>query len=140
MIKKRQLYIAIDSKSNRVKIEDVDRVDCDVDGDNGEVNRSEKYFCPYCKQEVIPKMGNKKVWHFCHKGEVCEYLNIKKRDKLIDAELDFSDTRGALLSELDIGSDCEDFMCVECKGRFSKKGGIRWKDNEYICRECFMKQ
>ncbi|MCD8296312.1 MAG: hypothetical protein LUC88_01935 [Prevotella sp.] len=32
-----------------------------------------KYYCPYCKQEMIGKRGSKREWHFAHKVKPCSY-------------------------------------------------------------------
>ena len=130
-IKKRQLFQAINKNGKTVLIDKIKNTE--------EQTKSNKYFCPYCKHEVIPKTGEKKVWHFAHKDEICEYLNIKKTDKLNNQKLDFSKEKTISLSELNIGDDCEDFLCNKCKERFRKEIGIKWDGNTYLCKDCFAK-
>ena len=36
---------------------------------------SARYFCPYCRQEMIARRGNIREWHFAHKAERCSYDN-----------------------------------------------------------------
>jgi competence protein CoiA len=39
-----------------------------------EIRSKEKFHCPVCKEEVILKLGSKKIWHFSHlAGGMCEY-------------------------------------------------------------------
>ena len=44
-----------------------------VDIRNTEDNK--KYYCPYCRKEMITKRGNIREWHFAHKKEACSYDN-----------------------------------------------------------------
>jgi predicted RNA-binding Zn-ribbon protein involved in translation (DUF1610 family) len=124
-MKKRQLFVALDKDGRKVLVDDIDKQSTD------------KFCCPYCKREVIPKQGEKNVWHFAHKEEVCEYLNIKSSDGLADAKLDFSSSPTRSMEGIELGSDSTQFLCVKCKKRFAKAGGIKWQGNEYVCRECF---
>ncbi|MBW2967274.1 hypothetical protein KY362_02195 [Candidatus Woesearchaeota archaeon] len=124
-MKKRQLFVANNKAGVRVNIDSIDRA------------AKEDYFCPYCNKEVVARLGSQKVWHFAHKGEVCEYLNIKSSDGLSDSKLDFSGVATVDLDAVDIGMESKDFLCVQCKKRFNKHSGLKWKGNEYICRECF---
>ncbi|MFC1741295.1 competence protein CoiA family protein [Nanoarchaeota archaeon] len=124
-MKKRQLYTARDKAGKLVLIDDIDK------GCKG------SYLCPYCKKEVVPKMGDRNVWHFAHKEEVCEYLNIKSSDGLSDGKIEVSESASVGTDSIDIGSDSRDFLCVKCKKRFNKSGGLKWEGNEYICRGCF---
>jgi len=38
-------------------------------------NKGQEYFCPACGAPMIPKKGNKRCWHFAHKGNThnCSY-------------------------------------------------------------------
>jgi len=39
-----------------------------------EIRLREKFYCPECDEEVIMKLGNKKIWHFSHlAGGSCQY-------------------------------------------------------------------
>lgn len=124
-MKKRQLFTAVDENGEKVLVDDVDK----------EARGS--YLCPYCKREVVAKLGEKNVWHFAHKDEVCEYLNLKGSDGSSDSVLDFSDVASVDLDSVDIGTESRDFLCVQCKKRFNKEHGLKWDGNEYVCRECF---
>ena len=33
----------------------------------------QKYYCPYCNNEMITKRGNVRQWHFAHKTDKCSY-------------------------------------------------------------------
>lgn len=35
--------------------------------------KDSKFFCPNCKDEMIPRCGNKNAWHFAHKNAKCQY-------------------------------------------------------------------
>lgn len=126
-MKKRQLFTAMDSLGNKVMIDAIDKESKGI------------YFCPYCKKEVVAKLGDRKVWHFSHKGEVCEYLNLKSSDGSSDSKLDFSGVGSVDIDSIEIGTDSKDFLCVQCKKRFNKDSGHKWKGNEYICKGCFLR-
>ncbi len=124
-MKKRKLFTALDSTENKVLVDSVDK------------ESRGSYLCPYCKKEVVAKLGEKNVWHFAHKGEICEYLNIKSSDGSSDSKLDFSSVKTVDLDSVDLGMDSRQFLCVKCKKRFSKEHGLKWAGNEYVCRKCF---
>lgn len=57
---------AFDDSQNLVKIQDAAKMES-------------KFFCPYCHEEMIRRMGKKREWHFAHKfahnREKCSYNN-----------------------------------------------------------------
>ena len=126
MIKKRQLFIALDADGKKVHVDEVDK------------ESRMGFRCPYCKDSVLPKMGEKNVWHFAHRGAPCGYLLLKVPDGSVDGKLDFSGEKKIDLDSVDIGGECEKFLCVKCKKRSNKESGHRWKGNEFICPECFL--
>lgn len=34
---------------------------------------NQQFFCPHCHNEMIPKRGNIRQWHFAHKSDKCSY-------------------------------------------------------------------
>lgn len=126
---KRQLFYAKDANGVKINIDDVDKTS----------DSTGKYTCPFCKEEVVAKCGEKNVWHFAHKDKVCSYLNIKSGDGLSDGKLEFESESSVDLDSVQIGSDCKDFLCVQCKKKFRKDEGLKWNSTEYVCRDCFGK-
>jgi len=124
-MKKRKLFVALDAAGKKVMVDSVDK------------ESRGTYLCPYCKKEVVARLGEQKVWHFAHKEEVCEYLNMKSSDGSADSKLDLSGVGTVELDSVDMGTDSRDFLCVKCKKRFNKSSGLKWEGNEYVCRECF---
>src|SRR3989338_2694187 len=78
-MRERRLSWALDTDGNKVFIDDL----------KGE-QLSGSFNCPHCFKDVYPKRGEKKVWHFTHKGEECEFvkgLKDKRRDKATEVSL-----------------------------------------------------
>jgi hypothetical protein len=122
----RKLFFAKDKEDNVVII---DRLK------PGIINN--KFSCPHCNEEVIPKMGDTNIWHFAHKGKVCDALIDNKPDETPSKNLfEFTDK---YTDKIDIKlGNSKNFLCKVCKRTFSKESGIRWDDNDYICKECYL--
>ncbi|MBT5023457.1 hypothetical protein HOK51_03905 [Candidatus Woesearchaeota archaeon] len=127
-MKTRQLVIAKDKNGLDVNIDSISN------------SKEDKYYCPYCKQEVIPRRGAKVVWHFAHKDCVCKYLNLKTGDDLSDSTIEIDDIKTVSVSEVEFENKSRYFMCVRCKKKFNKEHGTKWDAKEYICRECFLSE
>lgn len=98
------------------------------------VEKKGLFLCPHCKQEVIPKCGEKNVWHFAHKGETC--LESKGvLDDGLNKEITIDATKS--LSEIEVPEDPTYFMCMKCHKKERKELGIKYSEKEYICRSCF---
>ncbi len=54
-------HFALDFSNNIINIKDVSNLN------------NQKYFCPYCKEEMITKCGKIRQWHFAHKTKKCSY-------------------------------------------------------------------
>ena len=59
----RYQHFAFDVNNNIIDIHNTDKI-CE-----------QRYFCPYCHNEMIAKRGNIRQWHFAHKTEKCSYDN-----------------------------------------------------------------
>lgn len=59
--------------SRRLQHLALDQFDNIVDIQNTEDNK--KYYCPYCRKEMITKRGDIREWHFAHKEKACSYDN-----------------------------------------------------------------
>lgn len=59
---KRYQHFALDENGKIINVHDVK-------------DRHQQFLCPYCKHEMIPKMGDIRDWHFAHKHntEDCDY-------------------------------------------------------------------
>ncbi|HII71757.1 TPA: hypothetical protein HA265_03305 [Candidatus Woesearchaeota archaeon] len=122
---KRRLFIAVDVSGSRYHIDNIDK------------SIPARFMCPYCSQEVIPKQGEKNIWHFAHKDQVCEHLLKMGIDDGENAKLDFKAQPSISVSDIDIGSSSSKFLCVKCKKTFNKEFGKKWDSTEYICNGCF---
>lgn len=56
-------HFALDINNNIVNIKNI------------VVSDKQKYYCPYCHDEMIAKCGNIRQWHFAHKVNKCSYDN-----------------------------------------------------------------
>ena len=118
-MKKRKLFQAIiDNKI--VAIEKVDK------------ENNKKYLCPHCKKEVIPKLGEKNVWHFAHKDKSCDYMNSVDEE---NSELKNFITKTT--SKIEVPEDPNYFLCFKCRKKFPKENAIKWEEKKYLCKNCF---
>jgi len=52
----------------------------------------EKFCCPQCKEEVILKLGTKKIWHFSHlPGSLCEHQHERETNYHLAGKLQLYD-------------------------------------------------
>jgi len=116
---KRKLFYAVDEKGQRVHID--------------RALRESVYSCPKCKKQVVPRMGDEKIWHFSHIGEHCGIENDKS-DDLSNESLDNFATEEP--AKIEIG-ECDDYKCPICREIGKKKSAVKLGDRKYICRECF---
>src|SRR3989338_7772249 len=106
----RKLFYARDINMNIVH---VDRIK----------EKEEIYYCPFCKELVIPRMGEKKVWHFAHVGQTCS----KVAEELANDSLQEFATEVSVISNIEVPQDCSTYLCPFCTKTGSKKYGIAWK-------------
>ncbi|MBT7903601.1 hypothetical protein HN587_07090 [Candidatus Woesearchaeota archaeon] len=121
-MKSRQVVKALDQNNNSIHVDSIPP-------------ESKEFYCPFCKKEVIPRRGEKVVWHFAHKDEVCEFLNLKSKDDLDNATIELEKTIS--INDLEFKPISKYFMCVKCKNKFNKEVGIKWDSSEFICKDCF---
>ena len=114
----RKLFYAIDGKGKRVLIDQI-------------IDRDAEYFCPFCKGKVIPKMGEKNVWHFSHVGESCL---LGKSD--VGADGDLSSFGEGVVDSSEIPFETDKFTCKICNSACSKENGVDL-GNGWICKECY---
>ena len=68
----RKLFVAKDHEGKKIHIDSLHGMDS---------KDHEKFFCPYCSREVIPRFGEQKERHFAHKDGSCGVeLNSKNKD------------------------------------------------------------
>ncbi len=114
----RKLFYAVDKNGNKVLIDSLR----EKEGD---------FFCPFCKKKVVPKMGEKKVWHFAHIGGECvssgyeEGMNRSLGDYKVN-KIDVSD----------IPFETDKFTCKLCGTASMKENGVKLAAG-FICKECY---
>jgi ribosomal protein L37AE/L43A len=117
-----------------------DEVVLHIDSIDKELN--EELFCPFCKEKVIPKQGDMKIWHFAHAGNPCSHsydkLDSEMKRMMTDNKLvsDFVNTSFSV-SKLEVPQDCKEFQCTLCFRIGNKDYGVAWKNNLYLCKTCF---
>ena len=109
--------------------------------DKEEIKEKKKSFlCPHCKQKVMPKMGEKNVWHFAHVDKPCDKLRISS-DNLSSDESKKTKNILSFTKKFKAGNDFkinpDSCQCEFCKKIQSKKYSINWSKNLYICKECY---
>lgn len=127
-MRERKLSWAIDSLGKKIFIEDLKKEE-----------QSQKFNCPHCFLEVFPKRGEKKIWHFAHKGEECEYVQrlSKSHDKGTNSTLfDFS-KKTVALDNMEF-EDSDIFTCALCKKEENKEVGQEWSKRVWICKNCYL--
>ncbi len=109
--------------------------------DKEEIKEKKKSFsCPHCKQKVMPKMGEKNVWHFAHVDKPCDKLRISS-DNLSSDESKKTKNILSFTKKFKAGNDFkinpDSCQCEFCKKIQSKEYSIKWSENIYICKECY---
>ena len=128
-MKTRELFCAVDSAGVRYNIDKLDKTEA----------RNSKFFCPHCDAEVTPKMGEQKIWHFAHKGELCKYLLRKDAVDSAPTTLgDFSE-KTVSVKEFKFSKDPHLFECEKCHTTTNKINGVKWEGDSYICLSCYGK-
>lgn len=117
----RKLFYAKDAIGNRILIDKL-------------LDREQKLFCPHCNEEVIPKMGQKNVWHFSHIGKECKFLskNSTKTENKKFGDYNFSE-----VENIDV-TESNKYCCKICNGTRSKESGRRIKDSIWVCKTCYV--
>ncbi|MFA6089029.1 MAG: competence protein CoiA family protein [Candidatus Woesearchaeota archaeon] len=130
-MRERTLSWAINSTGDKVFIDELKDKDFEA-----------KYNCPHCFCEVIPRRGDKKIWHFSHKGEECEYvkkLKNTKKDTASNSSLSNFMTKGKTIDIKDMDfEDSDIFTCVLCKKEENKEKGTEWSKKVWICKNCYL--
>jgi len=102
-----------------------------------------RYFCPRCGNEVIPRQGSEKAWHFAHKEGRCG----KTRNRMHEhGKTGQSGSRP--LEEYGEGTISQDELqpvadkgfrtCVRCRGGMSKERMQEVHPRTFLCRECYL--
>jgi len=128
-MKDRKLSWAINEDGKKVFIDDIK-----------EHELKQKFNCPHCFGEVIPKRGNIKVWHFSHKGEECDFVknpNIKHKDSSQATSLSSFMTKSTTIDNFEF-EDSDIFTCAICKKEENKENGKEWSMKVWICQNCFL--
>ncbi len=123
MKKDRELFYAKLANGERVMVDSL------VKGD------SRQFFCPHCNAEVVARLGEKKIKHFAHKGQVCEFL--RKPNETPNTKLGKFSSKTVSIKEFEFSKDASIFECTICKKSMNKKLGLQWKDSKWVCKECF---
>lgn len=93
------------------------------------------YFCPFCKERVSPRMGDKRVWHFAHIGNTCS--NLSEENSGEDADLLEMTMDIPVLDQVEVPQDCKAYLCPLCNQTGAKDYGVKWKGSIFICKECY---
>lgn len=88
------------------------------------------WFCPLCHKEVIPKRGDDMTWHFAHKDRKCGKEEQSNNAKLTQFIVKTKDS-------IPFDRDPRFFTCVKCRQTMRKPLGIRYKNDDYLCKDCY---
>ena len=94
-------------------------------------DRTGTFLCPHCKAEVIPKLGEKNIWHFAHKGEVCSFLKVTDAVESKETKLENMKTT----SDIEM-PESKTYKCKKCGNVGNKEFGIKLDD--WYCKECYL--
>jgi transposase-like protein len=78
-------------------------------------------------------MGEEKVWHFAHVGELCAALKKIDADTQDGSLLTFQTKESATIDV----SDSLTFLCPLCKAVGQKQNAIRLPSQQYVCKSCY---
>ncbi len=99
-----------------------------------------EFFCPHCSQKVLPRMGEKKAWHFAHIDKPCNKLRMSSEGD-IEAESKKTKEIWSFTTKYKVGSDFKidrgSYQCEFCRKIQLKKYGIKWSNRIYLCKECY---
>jgi hypothetical protein len=125
MKKDRELFYAKLENGDKVLVDKLQKGD------------SRKFLCPHCNGEVVAKLGDKKIKHFAHKGQVCEFLRkpVETPNKSLG---DYSE-KTVSIDEYKFTKDETIFECKICKKSMNKSIGLKWKGEDWVCKNCFSK-
>lgn len=130
-MKDRKLFQAKDSNGYLHYIDNLDKKKIRTD--------KTEFFCPHCRQGVMPRMGEKRVWHFAHIDKPCDKLTSQS-DPEADGNKKTKDI-WSFTTKYKVGSDFkidpDSYQCEFCKKIKSKKYGIKWSEKIYLCKECY---
>lgn len=125
----RKLSWAINEAGKKVFIEDLK-----------DDELKQKFNCPHCYAPVIPKRGEKKIWHFAHKGEECEFVknNIKTKDDTTkNSSLNAFMAKTTTMDNMEF-EDSDIFTCAICTKEDNKDNGTEWSKKIWICKNCYL--
>lgn len=128
----RNLNHAIDETGNNVHIDSLNPDDFKSSGKLFHF----KFFCPKCKQEVIPRFGHEKIWHFAHKERECFEDSIEYQKKSHHNFAEFAE-KTVSVDEFVKQHDTDFFMCPICKRELKKEKGQKLSDFTYVCKSCY---
>lgn len=93
------------------------------------------YFCPFCGERVIPRLGEQKIWHFAHLGPPC---NMSQKYEYDYKKLDqFMKKKTISIDDVRVPQDSREYQCLVCNRIGSKRYGKRVAKNIYVCNDCF---
>ena len=118
-MKERKLFYALLLNGEKIKVEKV-------------INKKEKFFCPHCRERVVPKMGDNKQWHFSHLNSKCG--SLKKDDLSRIKSLDNFKTKEEATFT---AADLDTFFCPFCKAVSRKENGVKVSESKHVCKNCF---
>lgn len=125
----RQLNYAINDKGEKIQIDSLNITD---------KNSNKLFFCPRCKKQVIPRLGDEIAWHFAHKDKECFVESVEYK-KATHKSLDEFKTSDGII-EIKTPSNLLDnpfYQCPMCKKEQKKEYGVKVSDDTYFCRHCY---
>lgn len=121
----RKLFIAFDKEKKHYNIDNLDK----------ETIKNQIFYCPYCSNPVIPKIGEHNIAHFAHKIKDCQTQKTKQQ-QLSDLEL-FKNNSISIEQSLKNSSNISPlFTCPICKSTLKKQYAIKLDSIRYICKDC----
>ena len=96
------------------------------------LNKSQIFLCPFCKREVIPRMGDNVIWHFSHRDTECAKLTGDSDPEFRNI-FSFSETTEPIKFTMDSLS----YQCPICKIVKPKELGVKFREGVHLCKECY---
>ena len=99
-------------------------------------DKKQKLFCPYCKLEVVARMGKEKVWHFAHIHGECQDIKVVQKNQNDHPLTEFF-TRTISSKDYKPHINPDFFTCIICNNSMRIESGIKINDGRYICKDCY---
>ena len=141
----RKLFIAKNSKGDKINIDDIGQDNMPITtgqnciGSHAEADKEhDRFYCPYCNKEVIPRLGSLKEKHFAHKDGFCgveldSYSGKANAKTTTLSEFSGLEEDPFSRKKLSAGSLVR---CSICKDNLRFENAIRIDEDKFICKRC----